>query len=141
MPIIFYQKHYFKFSPLKKILTFALRVCSICLVLSGLTYPLYLTWTNVWYFKCHTETCWLFLFLTNGTIFANALLIISMDSISWLFWIFSAKTLHSLWVWSQVLSTVEMFQEPIKTNRKSKIYSMAITVVEFQVKVSKYFIA
>ena len=34
-----------------------------------------------------------------------------------------------------------MFQEPIKTNRKSKIYNMAITVVEFQVKVSKYFIA
>ena len=38
MPIIFYQKHFFKFSLLKNILTFALRVCSICLVLSALSY-------------------------------------------------------------------------------------------------------
>ena len=104
----------------------------VCLI-----YPWYVTWKFFWYSKCHTETCWLFLFLTNGTIFANALLIISMDSISWLFWIFSAKTLHSLWVWSQVLSTVEIFQERIKMNIKTNICNMTIMVVEFQMNVSK----
>ena len=34
MPIIFYQKHFFKFSLLKENLTFALRIGSIYLVLS-----------------------------------------------------------------------------------------------------------
>jgi hypothetical protein len=37
MPINFYQNHFFKFSLLKEILTFALSYCSICSVLSGLT--------------------------------------------------------------------------------------------------------
>ena len=40
MSIIFYQKHFFKFSLLKEILlTFALSYCSICLVLSGQSNP------------------------------------------------------------------------------------------------------
>ena len=37
-PSFFIKSIFFKFSLLKKILTFALRVCSICLVLSGLVY-------------------------------------------------------------------------------------------------------
>ena len=37
MPIIFYKKHFFRFLLLNKNLTFALRIGSICLVLSAST--------------------------------------------------------------------------------------------------------
>ena len=47
MPIIFYQKHFFKFSLLKKIVTFALRIGSICLVLSGLVRELKTQYLNI----------------------------------------------------------------------------------------------
>ena len=45
MPLIFYQNHFLKFSLLKKILTFALRIGSICLVLSG---SMYWCWEIRW---------------------------------------------------------------------------------------------
>ena len=53
MPIIFYQKHFFKFSLSKKILTFALRVCSICLVLSALPHLVYII--ILWYIDDQTK--------------------------------------------------------------------------------------